>query len=356
MLNLSPNGCSFRVTNQASLALTPTAVALGKFDGVHRGHQRVIKPISECAPRGLNLSGEELESGKTTPYQQPTSAPKHIYSTVVTFNPHPQEFFSGKPRALLTPLNEKVQQLRLLGVEQLVLLPFDRELCELPPDEFVKKILVQQLQATQISVGQDFRFGAKRSGTAYDLQNIAASYNIPVTITSLEIDTIQDTEPQNKREEMTRISTSLIRSILEDGDVERAHQLLGRPYSLHGVVVKGQQLGRTIGFPTANLDLPKDKFLPSNGVYAVRVFEASGTDEQLEFLTNGVMNIGNRPTVNGENITVEVHLFDWSGDLYGKKLVVKLEKFLRRETKFATLEALKNQIQLDCSAARDFFG
>ncbi|BAZ10628.1 riboflavin biosynthesis protein RibF [Calothrix sp. NIES-4071] len=336
MLNLSPNGCSVWVTSSTELALTPTAVALGKFDGVHRGHQRVIKPISESSEMGRE---------------------EHIHSTVVTFNPHPQEFFSGEPRTLLTPLDEKVQQLRLLGVEQLVLLPFDRELCSLTPLEFVEKILVQQLQATQISVGQDFRFGSRRSGTAYDLQIIAASYNIPVTITSLEIDTIQEESAQNQPIEMTRISTSLIRSILGEGDVERAQQLLGRPYSLHGTVIKGQQLGRTIGFPTANLQLPKDKFLPSNGVYAVRVFsEISGTNEQVEFLAPGVMNIGNRPTVNGENITVEVHLFDCSGDLYGRKLVVELAKFLRRETKFASLEALKSQIQLDCSAAKVFFG
>ncbi|WP_186538681.1 bifunctional riboflavin kinase/FAD synthetase [Dulcicalothrix desertica] len=342
MLNLSPNGCSVRVTNQAELALTPTAVALGKFDGVHRGHQQVIKPISSSTEMGLNLSSRELEQG-------------NIHSTVVTFDPHPQEFFSGKPRTLLTPLNEKVKQLQLLGVEQLVLLPFDRELCELSPVEFVEKILVQQLQATQISVGQDFRFGSKRSGTAYDLQIIAARYNIPVTIVSLEIDTQHDSTAQNTTPEMTRISTSLIRSILEEGNVERAQQLLGRPYTLHGVVVKGQQLGRTIGFPTANLELPKDKFLPSNGVYAVRIFEASGASELLEFLALGVMNIGNRPTVNGENVTIEVHLFDWAADLYGKKLVVELEKFLRPETKFASLEALKNQIQLDCSLAKAFF-
>lgn len=335
VLNLSPNGCSFRVTSSTELALTPTAVALGKFDGVHRGHQRVIKPISSSAEMGLNS--------------------KRIHSTVVTFDPHPQEFFSGQPRTLLTPLNEKIKQLQHLGVEQLVLLPFDRELCELPPDEFVEKILVQQLQATQISVGQDFRFGSKRSGAAQDLQVIAARYNIPVTIVSLEVDTLQDTTLQNIPLEMTRISTSLIRSILEGGDVERTRQLLGRPYSLHGTVVKGQQLGRTINFPTANLELPKDKFLPRNGVYAVRVFEVSSTDEQ-QFLATGAMNIGFRPTLNGENVTIEVHLFDWAGDLYGKKLVVELEKFLRPETKFASLEALKSQIQLDCSAAKAFFG
>ncbi|MBF2067457.1 MAG: bifunctional riboflavin kinase/FAD synthetase [Calothrix sp. C42_A2020_038] len=357
MLNLSPNGCSVWVTNQPELALKPTAVALGKFDGVHRGHQRVIKPISSNREMGLNFNSRFEEEVIRTPQAQlPTSVNKHIYSTVVTFNPHPQEFFSGKPRTLLTPLNEKIQQLGTLGVEQLVLLPFDRELCSLTPEEFVERILVQQLQATQISIGHDFRFGSERSGTARDLQVIASKYNIPVKIVPLEIDKIGEDQAQDIPIEMTRISTSLIRSVLEEGDVERASQLIGRPYTLYGNVTKGQQLGRKIGFPTANLELPKDKFLPRLGVYAVRVFDVTDVHEQLQFIAFGVMNIGNRPTVNGTNITTEIHLIDWSGDLYNRKLAVELEKFLRPETKFASLEALKNQIQLDCCAAKVFFG
>ncbi|PMB38299.1 riboflavin biosynthesis protein RibF, partial [Fischerella thermalis CCMEE 5319] len=244
--------------------------------------------------------------------------------------------------------------LRSLGVQQLVLLPFDKELCALTPEEFVEKILVQQLQAVKISVGQDFRFGSKRSGTAHDLQIIAAKYNIPVTIASLET-CAESQENQTQVYQQTRISSSLIREILASGDIERANQLLGRPYTLIGTVIQGQQVGRTIGFPTANLELPKDKFLPHHGVYAVRVFTVN---EILDVTGNGyfgVMNIGNRPTVNGIHLSIEVHLFDWSGDLYGKKLAVHLEKFLRPEQKFPHLEALKTQIQLDCSAARDFF-
>ncbi len=344
MLNLSPNGCSVRVTSSTELALTPTAVALGKFDGVHRGHQRVIQPICKAAKVGE--VGEKLFPDFSG------SAKQHIYSTVVTFDPHPQEFFSGQPRALLTPLDEKVQQLFKLGVEQLVLLPFDRELCSLTPEDFVKKIIVEQLQATQVSVGNDFRFGSNRSGTALEMQILAARYNIPVTIVALETCTDDSPVPINSSDS-TRISTSLIREILENGDVERAKELLGRPYTLIGTVIKGQQLGRTIGFPTANLELPKDKFIPCLGVYAVKIF--SKLVDTVEPMGIGVMNIGNRPTINGINTTVEVHLFDWSGDLYGKQLVVHLEKFLRPETKFASLEALKAQIQLDCNAAKVFF-
>jgi riboflavin kinase/FMN adenylyltransferase len=355
--NLSQNGCSVWVTSSPELALTPTAVALGKFDGVHRGHQRVIQPILPPFRKDGEIERwEEPEMERTGDGEKVTPPPHNgsIYSTVVTFDPHPQEFFTGKPRSLLTPLDEKVQQLRSLGVQQLVLLPFDKELCALTPEEFVEKILVQQLQAVKISVGQDFRFGSKRSGTAHDLQIIAAKYNIPVTITSLET-CAESQEKKTQVYQQTRISSSLIREILASGNIERANQLLGRPYTLIGTVIQGQQVGRTIGFPTANLELPKDKFLPHHGVYAVRVFTVN---EILDVMGNGyfgVMNIGNRPTVNGIHLSVEVHLFDWSGDLYGKKLAVHLEKFLRPEQKFPNLEALKTQIQLDCSAARAFF-
>ncbi|GAB1540446.1 bifunctional riboflavin kinase/FAD synthetase [Scytonema sp. NUACC21] len=317
------------------LALTPTCVALGKFDGVHRGHQRVIQPI---------LPDFTASSG--------------THSTVVTFNPHPQEFFTGHKRTWLTPLDEKIYQLRSLGVEQLVLLPFDKELSALTPEQFVEKILVQQLQAKQISVGQDFCFGSNRSGTAKHLQVLAAKYNIPVTIVPLETCASDLSEGNTDAGEssihQTRISTSLIRQLLQNGNIQEANKLLGRPYTLIGTVIQGQQLGRTIGFPTANLELPKDKFLPCCGVYAVRIFTVGETLDSLEDPCLGVMNIGNRPTVNGTYQSVEVHLLDWSGNLYGKKLAVQLEQFLRPEEKFPSLEALKKQIQQDCIAAKAF--
>ncbi|MBE9234529.1 bifunctional riboflavin kinase/FAD synthetase [Anabaena aphanizomenioides LEGE 00250] len=353
--------------------LTPTAVALGKFDGVHLGHQRVIQPILHSAVSD-SISSNGRGNGDKLPKYSPDhpsqlltvpSSPNHTYSTVVTFDPHPQEFFTGQPRALLTPLDEKVEQLRSLGVEQLVLLPFDRELSALSPEDFVKKILVEKLQCQKISVGEDFCFGKKRMGNAKDLQIIAAQYNIPVTIVPIQTDTQTDTVnfPNNTDNipndftEDGRISTSSIRQSLELGDMTRATRLLGRPYSLTGVVITGQKLGRTIGFPTANLQLPKDKFLPRLGVYAVRVLIHSETPDTAPVeklgVKLGVMNIGNRPTINGTYSTIEVHLFDWSGDLYGKTLVVELVKFLRPEQKFADLEALKTQIQLDCTIAKE---
>ncbi|MEJ6482764.1 bifunctional riboflavin kinase/FAD synthetase [Nostoc punctiforme UO1] len=351
MLNLSQNGCSVWVASSSEGLLTPTAVALGKFDGVHLGHQRVIQPVLHPGDRLSVASSPQSKEN-----QQQTNQ-EYTYSTVVTFDPHPQEFFTGQPRTLLTPLDEKVQQLRSLGVEQLVLLPFDKELSALTPEEFVQKILVQQLQCQRISIGQDFCFGEKRSGTAKDLQLIAAKHNIPVTIVPLQTYTgdspTESSCVSTNPTQDARISTSLIRQTLEQGDIENANLLLGRPYTLFGVVVQGQQLGRTIGFPTANLELPKEKFLPRQGVYAVRVFTLSETSNAASSESLGVMNIGNRPTVNGTYSSAEVHLFDWSGDLYGKKLAVELVKFLRPEQKFPSLEALKTQIQLDCVVAKE---
>ncbi|UKO98547.1 bifunctional riboflavin kinase/FAD synthetase [Nostoc sp. UHCC 0870] len=353
MLNLSQNGCSVWVADATEKLLTPTAVALGKFDGVHIGHQRVIQPVLQPVKRDgkLGLATSLL------PQLDPQAAPQErIYSTVVTFRPHPQEFFTGQARTWLTPLDEKVEQLRSLGVEQLVLLPFDRDLAALSPEEFVERILVQKLRCQQISIGQDFCFGKNRLGTAQDLQAIAATYNIPVTIVTLETSTL----PALNKNSCTSldisdnapISTSLIRKSLETGDIKNANRCLGRLYTLIGTVVEGEQLGRTIGFPTANLELPIDKFVPCKGVYAVRVQilnETPQTNTSGEIW--GVMNIGNRPTVNGTYSSVEVHLLDWSGDLYGKKLMVQLVEFLRPEQKFPSLEALKSQIQQDCAIA-----
>ncbi|MBD2137300.1 bifunctional riboflavin kinase/FAD synthetase [Anabaena sp. FACHB-1237] len=337
MLKLSQNGCSVWVASSSNEELlTPTAVALGKFDGVHLGHQRVIQPILH--------SGCSQETQQTNIY---TNTLQRLYSTVVTFDPHPHEFFTGQPRALLTPLDEKVAALRSLGVQQLVLLPFDRELSALSPQEFVDNILIQQLQCQKISVGEDFCFGKKRQGTAQDLKILAAQYNIPVTIVPIKT----DTDSLNVCPDAP-ISTSLIRENLEAGNIEKANRLLGRPYTLNGIVVEGQKLGRTIGFPTANLQLPKDKFLPHYGVYAIKVLIPQKRSDISHQEKLGVMNIGKRPTVNGINTSIEVHLFNWHGDLYRQELIVQLVQFLRPEQKFSSLEALKNQIQQDCTIAQ----
>jgi riboflavin kinase / FMN adenylyltransferase len=297
--------------------MQPTLVALGNFDGIHLGHAAVIKALPEG--RGQDALGSN----------------GHCYTTVVSFTPHPYVFFTGQPKPLLTPLTDKVQLLEALGVEQLVLLPFDLDLANLSPEDFVEKILVKQLNAQKISVGFNFCFGRERAGTAEDLRAIAARFNIPVTIV----------KPALMGQD--RISSSAVREALEAGDVVRAKQLLGRAYSLNATVIQGQQLGRTLGFPTANLEVSAEKFIPLRGVYQVQVDSPVFTQPQL-----GVMNIGIRPTVAGTLQTIEVHLLDWSGDLYGHTVTVHLEQFLRPEQKFESLESLKAQIQLDCDKAR----
>ncbi len=311
------------VTSSPTTVLTPTAVALGNFDGVHQGHRQVIQPV-------LPTPGA-VDQGT------------HPYATVVTFRPHPQEFFTGQPRLLLTPLTEKAAQLSTLGVKQLVLLPFDRALASLNPEQFFEQVLVQQLKAVQVSIGSDFCFGQQRSGTASDLQAIAARYGIAVTIASL------------KHLGDERVSSSAIRQALQEGNLPYANQLLGRPYRLIGKVTQGQQLGRTLGFPTANLQLPPDKFLPRLGSYAVRV-HICDRDHTVDLAAvpslPGVMNIGYRPTVDGKTQTIEVHLLDWAGDLYDQTLIVHLEAFLRSEQSFPSLDALKAQIQADSDRAR----
>ncbi|MGF1603383.1 MAG: bifunctional riboflavin kinase/FAD synthetase [Thermosynechococcaceae cyanobacterium] len=291
--------------------LKPSAVALGNFDGLHLGHCQVINAL------------------------RPFAKKENCAVTVVAFDPHPQAFFSGDSRPLLTPLDEKVAMLEALGVDQLVLLTFDQALAQLSPQDFVEEILVEKLVARCISVGFNFGFGYQRSGTTADLDAIATHHHIPVYIA----------EP--KMTEGDPISSSAIRAALQEGHLSQAHQMLGRPYTLTGTVIHGQHLGATLGFPTANLKIPSDKFLPRQGVYSVRVSGSGLSQPQI-----GVLNLGYRPTVNGQTQVPEVHLLNWSGDLYGQTLTVSLEQYLRPEQKFESLEALQTQIQLDCEIAR----
>lgn len=296
------------ITSTPERALTPTAIALGNFDGVHCGHQNVIQPV-------LN---------------QP------VRSTVVTFHPHPREYFTSQPYFLLTPLEEKISNLKGLGVQQLVLLPFNQNLASLSSHAFVKEILIEQFKPQYISVGEDFRFGYQRQGTAEELTSIASQFGITVNMATLQ------------RNQNQRISSSRIREALNQGNIELANELLGRPYTLNGTVIRGEQRGRTIGFPTANLALPRNKLIPRYGVYAVQV-----TSSTFPILAPhpGVMNVGVRPTVNGKKPSIEIHLLNWTGDLYNHTLTVQLQKFLRPEEKFASLADLKAQITSDCQEA-----
>jgi riboflavin kinase / FMN adenylyltransferase len=324
------------VTSSIETSLQPTQVALGNFDGVHLGHRAVIQALAESSAQGVFLE-TDAGRGKSQGSTAALASIGHCYTTVVSFTPHPHVFFSGQPKPLLTLLPEKVKLLDALGVEQLVLLPFDQDLANLTPEAFVEQVLVQQLKAQKISVGFNFCFGRERAGTAEDLRAIAARYSIPVMIVK---PAIMDRD---------RISSSAVRQALEIGEVGRAKHLLGRAYTLTGTVIHGRQLGRTLGFPTANLNVSAEKFMPQRGVYQVQVESPAFAQTQL-----GVMNIGSRPTVDGATQTIEVHILDWSGDLYGHTVTVHLDQFLRSEQKFESLDALKAQIQLDCANARQW--
>ncbi|MEM6251839.1 MAG: bifunctional riboflavin kinase/FAD synthetase [Cyanobacteria bacterium P01_D01_bin.156] len=339
------------ITSSPTSAKKPTRIALGNFDGVHLGHQQVIEPVlthkgglpslelaEDICLQESSASGYSDLPGRVTT-EQSSSSGFAEWASVVTFFPHPKEFFSGSFRPLLTPLEEKSRQLACLGVDQLVLLPFNAELANLDATSFVEQVLIRDLQATHISVGSDFHFGKGRGGNAKLLSELATRHHIPVTIVPLHNDA------------QGRISSSRIRQALTDGNLAQANQLLGRAYTITGLVVTGKQIGRTIGFPTANLKLPTDKFIPCQGVYSVKAFGILPNQQPVL----GVMNIGNRPTVEGQDLSVEVHLFDWQGDLYGKTLTVSLESFIRPEQKFESLDLLKEQIFQDCETARTFF-
>lgn len=287
------------VVSDLNFVRGPTAIALGNFDGIHRGHRRVIEPI-------LGRQG--------------------LVSTVVSFNPHPKDFFGGGQSLLLTPLPEKVTLLERLGVEQLVLLPFDEELAKLRAETFMVQVLQKALGAEFISVGFNFRFGFQRLG---DVESLRALWGDDLCVVE---------EQKISSGASVRISSSAIRMALAMGDVALANDLLGRRYSILGGVMMGQQLGRKIGFPTANLRVDPQKYLPKDGVYGVVV---GGNP--------GVMNIGFRPTVAGEaKRSIEVHLLNWRGNLYDQEIEVELVRYIRGERKFGSFEELKDQIQRDC--------
>mgnify|MGYP003542549650 FL=1 len=283
-----------------------TIVTLGTFDGVHIGHTEILKKLTQ------NTHDGEFES------------------TVLTFFPHPRTVLQGKSDLkLLNTINEKISLLENIGIENLIIHPFDEKFAELSAEEFAKTILVDQLQVQKIIIGYDHRFGKNRTADINDLITFGTQFGFEVEqISAQEIDAIS-------------ISSTKIRNALELGDIDLANQYLGYSYFLSGTVVKGKQLGRTIGFPTANIELDEDyKLVPKNGVYIV----CAKIDDQL---VNGMMNIGFNPTVEGKNKTIEVHLFDFNSDLYNHKIKISIKYPIRSEQKFESIAVLKQQLMKD---------
>ena len=291
-------------------AKLPTALALGSFDGLHLGHKKVIKAITN----------------------DQIGVP-----TVVSFWPHPREILFGESRLRLDLPTEKTLLLKPLGIEQLVLVPFNKTLASKSAETFVNEVLVKTLHAKHIAVGENFRFGRNREGDISTLKKIGASLDIKVSI----IPILED--------EHGRLSSSRIRKALNEGDLTHAKKLLNRPYTFRGSVEKGKGLGKKIGWPTANLKIDGRKFLPSLGVYAAW---AAIANKKERF--SAVMNLGPQPTIDpSSSSAVEVHLLGKEINLLGKELIIEPVQRIRIQKKFESIEALSKQISLDAELAKE---
>ena len=282
-------------------------VTSGTFDGVHLGHQKILNRLQELA---------KSKGGETV---------------LLTYWPHPRLVLQPKNNTLrlLSTFSEKVSILDEMGIDHLLVLPFTQEFSQMSSEDFISKILVEKIQTKTLVIGYDHRFGKNREGSFEYLQSHSELYGF-----ELEEISRQDVDELG-------VSSTKIRLALAQGDIHTASKYLGRSYSLSGLVVKGQQIGRSIGFPTANIQVEDPyKLLPREGAYAVYV----DINRQRY---RAMLNIGDRPTVEGSEKTIEAHIIDFQGDLYGLELTLFFEAYLREEKRFTSLDALKNQLMID---------
>lgn len=289
----------------------PTVLTIGTFDGVHLGHQKIVERVVTTARQ------------------------EGLLATVFTFFPHPRMVVQhDKGLKLIHTLEEKKQLLQQLGVDLLVVQPFNEAFAQLSAEEFVSTILVEHLNVKKVIIGYDHRFGRNRTANIDDMRLFGKKYGFAVEEISVqEVDEVS-------------VSSTKIREALNKGDVTTAEHYLGTPYSLTGRVVHGLKLGRTLGYPTANIQVTEDyKLIPKDGVYAVYSYIGSRK-------VYGMMSIGKNPTIEGKGASIEVYFFDFNGDLYDQKLTIEFVQYLREEQKFATIDLLKKQLQDDETAAR----
>ena len=289
----------------------PTVLTIGTFDGVHLGHQKIVERVVTTARQ------------------------EGLLATVFTFFPHPRMVVQhDKGLKLIHTLEEKKQLLQQLGVDLLVVQPFNEAFAQLTAEEFVSTILVQHLNVKKVIIGYDHRFGRNRTANIDDMRLFGEKYGFAVEEISVqEVDEVS-------------VSSTKIREALNKGDVTTAEHYLGTPYSLTGRVVHGLKLGRTLGYPTANIQVTEEyKLIPKDGVYAVYSY----IDGRKVY---GMMSIGKNPTIEGKGASIEVYFFDFDGDLYDQKLTIEFVQYLREEQKFATIDLLKKQLQDDETAAR----
>lgn len=295
------------ISNQEQFNIDePTAVAIGKFDGIHKGHELILDTV---------LEADEA-------------------SVVFTFDPSPQEFFSGEKIKQLTTREEKREAFARLGVDYLIELPLNSRTASISPEDFIKTYLVGFMKAKLIVAGEDLSFGDKGRGD-FDLLN---RYS--------QIYGYRTQKVEKVRYDGDVISSSRVRKHIASGDVKYAKELLGSPYSIEGTVIHGKHLGSTIGFPTVNLAIPDNKLVPSFGVYFTNVVIGDRT-------LRGITNIGRKPTVNDtDTVNAETYIYDFDEDVYGENIKVELLKFHRSEMKFGSVEALKAQLAEDVQAGR----
>jgi len=285
-------------------------ITTGAFDGVHTGHLQIIKRIKEIAQQ---VAGE---------------------SVIITFHPHPRKIISSIPGEIkqLTCLDERIQLLENANIDHLVVINFDYLFSNLTAAEYVQDFLVAHFHPHTIIVGYDHHFGKGRTG----------NFDLLVSLGKIHHFNVEEINEQLVNGEI--ISSTLIRNYLLDKNISKANQLLGYPYFFDGFIVRGNQIGRTIGYPTANLRiLNEEKLIPANGVYAVRVHGNCFGEKVYD----GMMNIGIRPTVDGQKKVIEVHIFNFDADIYENTITVSVFEFIRGEEKFSGLDALKNQLALD---------
>lgn len=317
-------------------AFKNAVVTIGTFDGVHRGHCKIIAQLTAQAAQ---INGE---------------------SVIITFDPHPRQIINGAGSvALINTLEEKIELLETAGVDHLFIVPFTAAFAALSAPEYIEAFLIQHCRPHTLIIGYDHQFGKNRTGNFELLEAYAAK----------GLFQLQEIAPELLRE--AAVSSTRIRKAVQEGAIQLANDLLGYPFKFEGIVLEGNKLGRTIGYPTANLSIKnKDKLVPGNGVYAVRVyipvnalsatqFAGLTPDQQTtaSFLPrNGMMNIGFRPTVNGTGRSIEVNIFDFDASIYGASIQVEVIAFLRKEEKFDGLDALKAQLAVDAVHANKELG
>ncbi len=315
------------ITGTKDIKLERTAIALGKFDGLHRGHQILIEKIKHYKSEGLK-------------------------AVMFTFDFHPAALFGKKPVELIFTREERRAWAEKRGIDILVEFPFTKETSAMEAEDFVRDILVKDMDAKVIVAGEDFRFGHQRKGDVPLLEKMGKDLGFRVDMCEklrIETDEYEDGKPTGKRV-IRDISSTLIRECIRRGDMEEAARMLGVPFSVSGIVVKGRQLGRKLGMPTANVVPPAHKIMPPNGVYSSCTL--AGPYEY-----HSITNIGMNPTIADNNSKrMETFVYDFSGSLYGEEIEVQLFRFERPEMKFADIAALKNQIFRDKARTMEYFG